>query len=104
MRREAMRFASVSAKERNSAFRSGNRPFRPPFACGEGGLSLPKLVEGAILASLIRAIGDPFITEAAMEEGGRDTFARAAGSTDDPAFAFARPLPSALLCHRCAAA
>ena len=39
-----------------------------------------------------------------MEEGGPDTFATAARSTDDPALAFARPLPAALLCHRCAAA
>lgn len=44
------------------------------------------------------------MSDAATEKGGPDTDATAARSPDGSAFAFARPLPAALLCHRCPAA
>src|SRR5215472_14687827 len=44
------------------------------------------------------------MADATREEGGPDTAATAARSTDGPAFALAQPLPAALLCHRCTAA
>jgi hypothetical protein len=47
--------------------------------------------------------GDPAMADAAMDEGG-PTDATAARSTDGPTFALARPLPAALLYHRCTAA
>src|SRR6516165_3119020 len=76
-----------------------------PFACGEGDLSLPKPAEGTILGSLIKGKrGYPAMADVATQDGGRDTDATAARSIDSPAFALARPLPAALLCHRCTAA
>ena len=44
------------------------------------------------------------MADAATQDGGRDTDATATRSTDGPAFALARPLPAALLYHRCTAA
>jgi len=44
------------------------------------------------------------MADAATQDGGRDTDATATRSTDGPVFALARPLPAALLYHRCTAA
>src|SRR5262252_8718351 len=44
------------------------------------------------------------MADAATQEGDRDTDATAARSIDGRDFALARPLPAALLCHRCTAA
>src|SRR5262252_2608251 len=41
------------------------------------------------------------MADAATQDGGRDTYATATRSTDGSAFALARPLPPALLYHRC---
>jgi hypothetical protein len=44
------------------------------------------------------------MADPATQDGGRDTDATAALSIDGQGFALARPLPAALLCHRCTAA
>src|SRR5262245_29263150 len=44
------------------------------------------------------------MADTATQDGNHDADATAAQSTDDRAFALARPLPAVLLCHRCAAA
>ena len=44
------------------------------------------------------------MADAATQDGGRDTDATAARSIDGGVLALARPLPAALLCHRCTAA
>jgi hypothetical protein len=66
---------------------------------------LLKPVEGTILGSLIKGKrGYPAMADEATQDGGRDTDATATRSTDGPPFALARPLPPALLYHRCPAA
>ena len=79
-RRGLPRYAQSSAIQRSG---SVNRSLRPPFACGEGDLSLPKPVAGAVLGALIDGKReDPAMAGAATPDGGRDTDATAVRRID----------------------